>query len=309
MSLRSTQTRFLALSDNVKGSLILLAAAGLFATMTLIVKILGQHLHVTQILLVRQIVMAAIVAPSVLRGFPGVMKTTQPGLQIMRIALALGAMLMGFSAVIHMPLADATALGFAKSFFVTIFAIWVLGEQVGIRRWLAVALGFAGVIIMLQPGTDSFSVYGVMAVAGAACAGLVMVIIRYMSRKDSPTTILSWQAIGVGIVIAIPGILYWQKPAPMEWLLLITMGFTSYLAQMANIYAYKWGEASILASLDYVRLLYATLFGYLAFSTLPGTTTWVGSIVIVAASIYTIWREAQRKLELNRSPAGRNYTQ
>ena len=95
----------------------------------------------------------------------------------------------------------------------------------------------------------------------------------------------------------------------MEWLLLITMGFTSYLAQMANIYAYKWGEASILASLDYVRLLYATLFGYLAFSTLPGTTTWVGSIVIVAASIYTIWREAQRKLELNRSPAGRNYTQ
>jgi len=308
MSIQSIRRSFNSLGGNLKGALILMLAAGLFSVMTVLIKLLGSHLHVTQILFIRQIIMTSIVAPAIFNGFPGVLKTHQPGLQLIRIFFALCAMLMGFSALIHMPLADATALGFAKSFFVTIFAVLILKETVGIRRWGAVAVGFIGVMIMLKPGTEAFSTYGLMAVAAAACAGLVMVIIRHMSKKDSPTTILSWQAIGVGIAIAIPAIWYWEWPTRFEWLLLLAMGVISYLAQMANIYAYKWGEASVLASLDYVRLLYATLFGYLVFATLPGAATWAGACVIVAASIYTIWREAKKKQALTRSPTGRGFT-
>ncbi|MGB7287083.1 MAG: DMT family transporter [Salaquimonas sp.] len=308
MLIQPFRDRFNLLGDNLKGALILMLAAGLFSIMIVIIKLLGSHLHVTQILLVRQIVMTLIVAPAVLKGFPGVLRTHQPGLQLTRICFALGAMLMGFSAVIHLPLADATALGFAKSFFVTIFAVALLKETVGARRWGAVAVGFIGVMIMLKPGTDAFSIYGLMAVAGAACAGLVMVIIRFMSRTDSPTTILTWQAIGVGLAIAIPGIWYWKPPTLNEWFLLISMGGLSYIAQMANIYAYKFGEASVLASLDYVRLLYATILGYLIFETLPGIATWIGAAIIVTASIYTVWREAKKKQTLVRSPAGRGYS-
>ena len=98
MSFDSTKQSFNNLGDNLKGSLILILAAGLFSLMVVIIKLLGTHLHVTQILLVRQLIMTAIVAPVVLRGFPGVLKTKQPGLQLLRILLALGAMLMGFSA-------------------------------------------------------------------------------------------------------------------------------------------------------------------------------------------------------------------
>lgn len=308
MSLTSLRFRYEALNANLRGALILMVAAGLFAAMTVLIKLLGTRLHVTQILLVRQVVMTAIVAPAIMRGFPGVLRTSVPGLQLVRIALALGAMLMGFSAVIHMPLADATALGFAKSFFVTIFALFILKETVGPRRWAAVAAGFAGVLIMLQPGSDSFTVFGLMAVAAAACAGAVMVIIRLMSRTESSTTILTWQALGVGIAMTVPGILYWQAPTAEEWGLLIAMGVISYLAQMANIRAYKWGEASLLASLDYVRLLYAAAFGWLIFSTLPGPATWIGAGLIVASSIYTIWREAQARQKLTRSPEGRGYS-
>jgi len=308
VSIQSTRSSFNALSGNLKGSLILLVSAALFAVMTLLIKILGQHLHVTQILFIRQIVMALIVMPSIMQGFPGAMRTAQPHLQILRIALALTAMLMGFTAVIHMPLADVTALGFAKSFFITIFAVWILRETVGPRRWAALALGFAGVIIMLQPGTEGFSGYGLMAVASAAAAGLVMVLIRLMSRQDSPTTILSWQAIGVGIAVAIPAIYFWRWPTGTEWFLLAAMGVTSYLAQITNILAFKWGEASILASLDYMRLIYATILGYLVYETLPGTATWIGASVIVAASIYSIWREARVNQQLTRSPGGRGFT-
>lgn len=293
---------FQKLPSNLKGALVLMMSAILFSLMTVFVKLLGTHLHITQILLARQVVMTMVVLPSILSGFPGVLHTSQPYLQITRILLALGAMLFTFTAVVYMPLAEATALGFAKSFFITIFAILILKEAVGVRRWIAVLLGFLGVLVMLRPGADSFTVYGVMAVAGAACAGAVMVIIRLMSRQDRPTTILAWQATGVGLIIAIPAIYFWKWPTLFEWVMLAAMGLTAYGAQMANIIAYKWGEASLLASLDYVRLLYATFFGWLVFSTLPASSTWIGASLIVFASVYTVYREHRRRQELTRSP-------
>lgn len=306
MPLKSTLDRFHALPDNLKGSFVLIGATGVFALMTVLIKLLGQNLHITQILFVRQIVITSIVLPSVLKGFPGVLRTRNPYLQLLRVALALTAMMMGFTAVIHLPLAEATALGFAKSFFVTIFAILILRETVGLRRWMAVVIGFVGVGIMLRPGTESFSIYGAMSIGGAACAGAVMVIIRLMSRHDAPTTILGWQAIGVGIAISVPALWFWKWPTMTEWLLLAAMGLTAYAAQMGNILAFKWGEASLLASLDYIRLIYATLLGWLIFETLPNRYTLIGAAIIVLASIYTVLRERRRKQVLTRSPHGRD---
>lgn len=308
MPLQLSRDSFNQLNGNTKGALILMLAAALFATIALLIKLLGENLHVTQILLVRQLVMTAIVSPAIIRGFPGVMKTKQSGLQLIRIIFAFAAMMTGFTAMIHLPLADATALGFAKSFFVTIFAMMILKEGVGIRRWSAVVVGFVGVTIMLKPGTEAFSIYGIMAVISAACAGIVMVIIRKMSKIDSASTILSWQAIGIAVIVVIPAIYFWKMPNSHEWILLVLMGIISYLAQMANIYAYKFGEASLLASLDYARLLYATLFGYLVYNALPGIATWIGAGVIIMASVYTIYREARKKQELTRSPIGRSLT-
>jgi drug/metabolite transporter (DMT)-like permease len=287
--------RFHQLPDNLKGAAYLMMAAFGFSLMSLLIKLLGMHLHVTQILLVRQIGMIIIVAPAVFSAFPGVLKTNRLDLQVTRIFFALIAMLGGFSAIIHMPLADATAIFFAKSFFVTIFAVLILKETVGVYRWSAVIVGFLGVLLMLRPGSENFSVYGLAGVVGAAGAGVVMIIIRILSRTDQPKTILGYQAFGVGLVMLIPGIYYWQWPTVNEWILLGLLGLVSYFAQKGNIYAYKWGEASMLASLDYVRLLYATLFGYLIFDSFPGIGTWVGAGIIVAASIFTVHREAKRR--------------
>jgi drug/metabolite transporter (DMT)-like permease len=296
------------LPDNIHGGLILMLAAALMSVTVLIVKLLGAELHVTQILFVRQIIMVAIVAPQVLRGFPGVLHTKRPGLQLMRIGFAIVGMLCGFTAVIHMPLADATAIAFAKSFFITIFAVAILSETVGARRWAAVAVGFAGVFVMLDPGSEGISYYGLLAIAGAASAGFVMVIIRLLSHSESTPTILSWQALGVGFFMAAPAIYFWSWPTLGEWVLLLGLGVISFLAQTANINAYRLGEASVLASLDYIRLLYAVLFGWLFFAQLPAGRTWLGAVIIVAASIYTIWREHRYNQALARSPEGRGYS-
>lgn len=308
MLLFKIRNSFDTLAPNLKGALLLMIAALFFSLMVATIKVLGQNHHITQILLIRQIIITAIVAPAIWRDFPDVLKTAHPTLQTVRIFFAMVAMLLGFSAVVHLKLADVTAIGFAKSFFVTIFAVIILKETVGIRRWAAVAVGFIGVMIMLRPGADAFSIYGLYAIIAAACAGFVMVIIRFMSKKDSPLTILTWQAIGVGLAMAIPGVWFWQWPTFSDWLIFGAMGIVSYIAQMFNIHAYKWGEASVLASLDYVRLLYATALGYLLFSNLPGNQTWIGAAIIIAASIYTIRREAKRKQTLVRGPQGRGYS-
>ena len=286
---------FYRLPDNLKGVAFLLAASIGFSLMALVIKLLGQHLHVTQILLLRQFGMLILVSPAILRNFPGSLRTSRPGLHIVRILCALVAMLGGFTAVIHLPLADATALFFAKSFFLTMFAVLILGEIVGVYRWGAVAVGFAGVLVMLQPGTENFSVYSLASLAGAAGAAAVMINLRILSQIDSADTILTWSALGVGIAMALPGIYFWQAPTPVEWALLAALAVISYVSQKGNIFAYKYGEASLLASLDYVRLIWATLLGFLVFGDFPGPATWIGASIVVAAAIFTIYRETRRK--------------
>ena len=282
----------------------MLAAFG-FSLMVAMIKVAGERLPVTQILFIRQMGMAIMLAPVLIKTFPGSLKSGQRHLKFLRIFLALNAMLFGFTAVINMPMADATAIAFAKSFFVTIFAVLFLKETVGLYRWSAVAVGFLGVLVMLRPGAEGYSIYGLMAVGGAACAGMVMVIIRKLSRTDPPSTILAYQAIGVGLIMAVPAYIQWIPPTSTEWALLAAIGFVSYFAQKANIYAYSYGEASMLASLDYVRLIYATLFGWILFSELPSISTWVGAAIIVLASIYTVHRESKRKQKLANGPNGR----
>ena len=286
---------FHRLPDNLKGIVFLMLASLAFSLMALLIKLLGQRLHVTQILLLRQAGMAVMVLPAILSGFPGSLRSNRPGLQITRMLFALVAMLGGFTAIIHLPLADATAIFFAKSFFVTIFAMLILGEVVGRYRWSAVVVGFIGVLIMLQPGTDSFSIYSLASLAGAAGAAAVMIILRILSQSDSADTILTWSAFGIGLVMAVPGIYYWQWPSTDEWVLFAALAIASYCGQRGNIYAYKHGEASLLASLDYVRLLWATLFGYLVFGHLPGAPTWIGASIVVAAAVFTIYRAARRQ--------------
>ncbi len=269
--------------------------------MALLIKLVGSRLHVTEVIFVRQIFIILIMAPQLAQNFPASIQTKIPLMHLARIAAALVAMLAGFSAMIHMPLADATAIGFAKSLFVTLFAILILKETVGIRRWFATIIGFCGVLIMLQPGPDGFNTYAIYAAFGAVAAGLVMVLLRMMSRTEAAMTLLIYQGVGVAVVLALPAMLNWQTPTSTEWLLLLGIGITGYFSQMCNIYAYKYGEASLLAPLEYTRILYATLLGLFVFGDLPGTATIIGATIIVLASAYTIHRE--RKLGRKPKPA------
>ena len=256
--------------------------------------------------------MTLIVAPVIIRGLPNSLKTQMPALQTLRVFAATSAMILGFSAFIHLPLSTATAIGFSKTMFITILAIIFLKETVGIRRWSAVVIGFVGVIIMIAPeeGWSTFSnfdIWSLAALASAACAGLVMVIIRRISQVDQAITILSFQAIFVGLLMIIPTIIFWVTPTLEEWLWMGLLGIVSVIAQTANIRAYKEGEATAISTIDYTRLVYASILGFFIFAEIPDLNTMIGAGVIIAASLYTLHREGQQGKALARSKEGRTY--
>ena len=279
----------------------------LFSVSVALIKYTGERIPVVQLLFLRQMGMLLMLGPALTTDFRNTVKTQRPFLQLTRVLFALIALFGGFTAVVNMPLADATAIGFAKSFFVTLFAVVILKERVGVFRVGAVLVGFAGVAIMLNPGAAGFNQYGLYALAGAAAAGLVMVIIRLLSRTESSNSILCYQVFGVGVVTLIPTIIVWVPPTPMEWCLILAIGITSFFAQRANIFAYAHGEASLLASLDYVRLLFATIIGYFLFQQLPATSTWIGASIIIVAALFTVYREAKRQQVITRGPGGRGF--
>ncbi len=299
--------RFHAWSDNSKGALLLMCAAALLTISVSLIKFAGERIPIIQLLFLRQVGMFVMLSPALFNNFPQALQTKRPGLQLIRVGLALIALLGGFTAVVNMPLADATALGFSKSFFITVFAMIILKEHVGRYRWAAIAVGFVGVGVMLQPGTSGYSIYGLYAIAGAAAAGLVMVIIRLLSRTESSNSIIAYQVFGVGVVTVIPAMMNWVQPTNTEWIVIAAIGIVSFFAQRSNIYAYKHGEASLLATLDYGRLLFAAVIGYYVFNQLPQLSTWIGAGIIVAAAIFTVYRESKRNQMLTRTPGARGF--
>lgn len=284
--------RWTALPANLRGGLWYLAGALLLSVMLALIKLAGQRLHVTEILFFRQLVMAAAAAPILLHGFPETLRSARPDLQLARIFLAFGAMTLSFTAVIHLPLAVATTLGFTKTFFVTVAGMFLLGEIVRARRWAALVAGFAGALIVLWPrGAGEFSLYGLASIASAAMVSLVMVLIRRLSRVDRPVTILAWQAIGVGVLMFVPMLFFWRTPTLSEAGLLLAIGLISAAGQYLNILALRAGEASALAPLDFTRLVFAGALGLMMFGERPDARTLLGAAVIVGAALYTLHRE------------------
>jgi drug/metabolite transporter (DMT)-like permease len=294
----SLAVKWRSIPGNVRGGIWMLIAALFFSIMVALIKFAGQTLHVTEILLVRQVTMLIITAPMIVSAFPRSLHSERPGLQVLRIVVAFFSMVLGFTAIINLPLAEATAISFGKTFFATILAIVILGEIVGPRRWGAVIAGFVGVLIVAWPsGEGAFNIYGLLAIISAGCVACVMIIVRKLSQVDMPITILSYQAIGVGLLMVPPAIWYWSSPTFNEWLLLIAIGAFSVLGQYCNILGLRAAEASAVAPLDYARLVYAILLGLWMFGEWPEPRVFAGAALIIAAAAYTLHRERIRGRE------------
>lgn len=272
----------------LRGTLLLLVAMVFFTAMLLLIRIAGERLPVMQVLVVRQVVMQLMIFAYAGRRVKDLLRTSSPRLQIVRGMLSLGATLATFIAVIYLPLALATAISFTYAIFTTLGAALFLKENVDFSRWAAAIIGLVGVVIMLSPTEQGGLPFILIALGGAVLSAGMILTVRGLDPNEPIETVLTYQGLLVVPVLLIPVLLAWQEPTLEEWGVLVLIGVTGAIGQWLLIDAYQQAEASILAPLDFVRLLLMTACGLLFFGETPNLSLLVGVVIVLGTTIFIV---------------------
>jgi len=196
----------------------------------------------------------------------------------------------------ELPLTTALTIGFAQAFFVALLANHFLGERIGGHRLGAILAGFAGVLIVMRPGMQGLFDFNVFIPIGAAVGAAVAITsVRQLSQSESTATLLAYQAIVVGILAGVPLIWLWTTPDLFGLLFLLAMGVIAAAGQWVGVKALRLGEASVVANVQYMQLVYAAILGYFLFDETPDRYVITGAAVIVGSSIYLLHRERLAK--------------
>jgi drug/metabolite transporter (DMT)-like permease len=239
-----------------------------------------------------------------LRGSPlFALQTGRPGLQLMRGAALLSSSLFFISGLRFLPIAEASATGFVAPLFVTALSIIFLGEKVGMRRWVATALGLVGVIIILRPGSGAFHPAAFFPIVSALAWACTLIMTRMMSGSERAVTTMTYSSItGVCILSALVPFV-WVAPSWHDIMFGILIGVASTAGQWIVVLAFRYADASVLAPFSYTQLLWVSILGFLVFGEVPDIWTITGAAFIVASGLYTAHRERIRRSQLLAVPA------
>ena len=275
-----------------------LLAVALFAGMMVGIKLAQQGgATLGEILFYRQAGAALLVSGVVAAG-PGLasLKSERMPAHLWRCVVGLISMGFGFSAVLALPLAEVTTIGFSMPIFATVLGALMLGEPTGWRRWAAVLAGFVGVVIVAQPGGGQIPLSGaVLGIISAVLTAWVSIMLRQIGRTESALTTVFWFS---ALSLLPLGAIYLYQAQAHElrtWLLLAAVGLLGGAAQLAMTSSLARGPVSVVVPMDYTSLLWATLLGWWVFGTLPVPATWIGAPIIIGSGLFIVWREHVRR--------------
>ena len=225
----------------------------------------------------------------------GVLRTRRPGAHLTRSAVGLTGMICGFTAVSLLPLTQSTAISFSAPLFMTALSALILKEPVGMHRWMAVAVGFVGVLIMVHPDPRQFAGVGVLfAIAAAVGSAGAMIAIREISRTEPGPTIVFYFTLA-GAVVGLASLPFgWVLPGPGVLALLVAAGLIGGTGQLLLTEAIRRAPVAVVAPFDYTQLVWAGLIGFFVWGETPAVLTLVGAMVVAASSTYILWREIGR---------------
>lgn len=220
------------------------------------------------------------------------LKTKRPGAHLGRTVLGMGGMALNFLTFLLLPLAEATVLLFTVPIFATIMSALLLKEKVGVHRWGAVLIGFAGVLLVVQPGSAVLPLHGVLVgLCAATVVSGVSVTLRQIGRTEAAATTVFWfttmSLVPLGLAVLVLG-----KAHDLTTLaLLLGLGSTGGLAQIAMTASLRMAPVSVVLPMDYSNLVWSGLIGWLVFATLPTPTLWLGAPLIIGSGLYIVYRE------------------
>ena len=282
-----------------KGIALILASTVFLGASDVTAKYLSATLPSIEIAWIRFLVFALIMTPAILPGSPlFALPTSRPGLQLLRGAALLGSSLFFITGLRFLPIAEASATGFVAPLFVTALSIVFLSEKVGLRRWMATAVGLLGVIIILRPGSGAFHPAAFFPLVSALAWAGTLIMTRMMSGSERAITIMTYSSIaGVGILTALVPFV-WVAPSWHDILFGIFIGVASTAGQWIVVLAFRYADASVLAPFSYTQLLWVSILGFLIFGEVPDVWTVTGAAFIVASGLYTAHRERMRRSQL-----------
>ena len=259
-----------------------------------IVKHLAVHYDVLQVVWARYTFHALLFLIIFSRtGIANQIRTRRPVLQLGRSILLLLATGFFFTALRYLPLAETVAINFVAPLLVTAFAIPLLGESVGIRRWIAIFVGFAGVLIIIRPGVGTVHWAAILPLGTAVCYAFYQIMTRIASRTDDARTNLFWtSAFGVIVMSSIVPFV-WTSPGALDWFFMVCTGLLFGFGHYLLIKGLEIAPASVLSPFIYTQIIWATILGYFVFAQFPDAFTFAGAAIVIASGLYVWRRETQ----------------
>lgn len=281
------------------GVLVMLFGDFMFALNDAMGKWLVTTLAVGQVFLIRSIGAFAVLGPMIARqGTRALFEVERPWLQVTRAIITACETAIFYAAVYFLPLADVFSFYMAGPIYVAALSHVLLGERVGWRRWLAILVGFCGVLIILKPSGE-LSIGALFAIAGSLLFAFIIILGRSL-RGTSDTTLVTWQVVaslgvGAAIVLVFGG---WRTPTMTEWGGMLLLGIVSCIAHLLIVRALKLAPAALLAPLHYTLLVWAIILGWLFFGEVPTVRILVGAAIVVLAGLFIVYRQKVVQAEI-----------
>ncbi len=282
-------------------AMLMLAATGCYAALTLIARHVSTEVHPVEVLFFRNLIGVAIMLPWIWRMVrPTGLSAARIGMHGTRAAFNSLSLACWFGAVGLMPLAEATAITFTAPLWVMVFAALFLTEPVRARRLGATLIGFIGVLIILRPGSAGASVDplgpGPLLALGAAAAwALTVVSLRSLARTEKPEAIMAWQVLLMAPISLPPALFYWSWPSGATLLWLCLLAVLATVGQLCHIRALKLQDVTALQPIDFIKLPVVAILALMLFGEEPSLAALIGGVVVFAAATFVSWREAQAK--------------
>lgn len=268
-------------------------AAFSFGLMNAGIRAVGTDIHTFEVVFFRNLFAMLVMLPWVLTHVNEIKQMDRVGLHLIRSLVGLVAMYLFFFSIQLIALADTVALTFSAPLFVLVGAVLFFGEKVRIRRWVATMVGFIGVLIIVQPGTNGFNpLFAVPLLSSLFMAGALLMV-KFIARTNNPYVMVFVMTLVTTPVSFVPAVFVWTMPNAEQWAWLFALGLLGTIAHVCFTQAFKLVETSVVIPFDYLRLPFTALFAFLLFAEIPGPNLWLGAALVVGATLYIARREAQ----------------
>lgn len=270
---------------------LMIIATVLFSIMHASIKFMSTSMHPFEIAFFRNLFGLLVIAPWFIKYGFNPLKTKKIKLHVARSLFNVIAMMSFFYSLSIAPLADVASLAFTAPLFASILAVIFLKEIVGIKRGIAIAFGFIGALIVVDPIYSSINNGHLLVLLSASVWSVSLIIIKILGRTESSVTITSYMVIIMIPLSAIAAYFFWETPTLKDLFFLMLIGVSGTSAQMLLAQALRQGDTSIIMPFDFLKLIWAVAIGYLFFFEVPSINIWIGSMIIFLSTLYIAYRE------------------